>query len=495
MAPEPSSSSPPGRDLPGLLLSPRRWPVRWRIAAVSAGFTLLILVIFAVVVGRLASDRLTSDFEDELTATANEYSAQLEIVYDAFGQARLPGGVLPTPSDSEVRILAGNGQVLGESPGASGLPAPEVAGLSRAGDVSFVVTPVVGTLMRSSPVYVQYAQSRNDLNATIDKLWFFLGLGVLGGTLLATLAGLAVANRAMRPIARLTATARDIASTRDPSQRMPVSESEDEVAELALTLDQMLRELDAARTETEQMVQVQREFIADASHELRTPLTSILANLALLQEQLNEPRRRADEGEAVASALRSSKRMRRLVGDLLILARADAGRLGVRKEVDLAEVAGAAVREVAPVADGHVIELRTDSPIPIEGNPDELHRLVVNLLDNGIRHTPPGSEIELAVERRKGDAVLEVSDDGPGIPPEIANHIFSRFVRGGGSADVSTSSGTGLGLAIVKAVAQSHGGDVEAGSSAAGGARFTVHLPLRAAPKTPAGVDPEPAEV
>jgi two-component system OmpR family sensor kinase len=497
MAPEPRSPGPPGRDLLGLLLSPRRWPVRWRIAAVSAGLTLLILVIFAVVVGRLASDRLTSDFEDELTKTAVAYASETRIAYDTFEQPHLVGALLSTPSDSEARILTDDGRVLAQTPGFGQLPTPSLAGISQAGEFTFVVTPVLNTITRAPAVYVQYAQSRSNLNATIDNLWLFLGLGVLGGTLLATLAGLTVANRAMRPIARLTATARDITSTRDTSRRMPLPESEDEIAELALTLDQMLRELDAARTETEQMVQVQREFIADASHELRTPLTSILANLELLQEQLDEDERRGEEGEAVASALRSSKRMRRLVGDLLILARADAGRLGVRTEVDLAGIAGAAVREVTPVADEHAIELRTDGPLRIEGNPDDLHRLVVNLLDNGVRHTPAGSQIELAVERRNGDAVLEVTDDGPGIPPELGEHIFSRFVRAG-AADVTSGSGTGLGLAIVKAVAQSHGGDVEAGSSASGGARFTVHLPLRVPPKAPSGVDgveSEPAEV
>jgi two-component system, OmpR family, sensor kinase len=118
----------------------------------------------------------------------------------------------------------------------------------------------------------------------------------------------------------------------------------------------------------------------------------------------------------------------------------------------------------------------------VDGNPDELHRLMVNLLDNGLRHTPAGTEIRVAVERRNGDAVLEVSDDGPGIPPGMEAQVFSRFVRGTGPADVAGDSGAGLGLAIVKAVAMSHGGDVDAGSSPAGGARFTVRLPL---PKSP----------
>ncbi len=313
---------------------------------------------------------------------------------------------------------------------------------------------------------------------TIGRLWLFLGAGVLGGTVLAAVAGFAVAGRAMRPIAALTATAREIATTRDPSRRMPAPENDDEVGELTITLEQMLRQLDAARSETEQMMQSQREFVADASHELRTPLTSILANLELLQERLDEAERRGEEGEIVSSALRSSRRMSRLVSDLLLLARADAGRTGSRRECDLSEVAAAAVSEVRPVANGRSLTIDDEGPVPVEGNPDELHRLTLNLLDNGLRHTPQGTEITVAVERRNGDAVLEVSDDGPGLPAGMGDEVFSRFVRGNGPADRTPDTGTGLGLAIVKAVATSHGGEVEAGASATGGARFTVRLPV-----------------
>jgi signal transduction histidine kinase len=281
----------------------------------------------------------------------------------------------------------------------------------------------------------------------------------------------------MRPIATLTSTARTIADTRDPSQRMPEPERDDEVGELARTLEQMLRELDAARSETEQMMLLQREFVADASHELRTPLTSILANLELLQERLGPEDQYGEEQEIVGSALRSSKRMSRLVSDLLLLARADTGRTGARRECDLAQVVADALAEVRPVAEGHKLTMIGDGPVQVQANPDELHRLALNLLDNGLRHTPPGTEIKVTVERRDGDAVMEVSDDGPGIPAGMEDQIFSRFVRGAGPADVAGSSGTGLGLAIVKAVANSHGGDVEAGSSPSGGARFTVRIP------------------
>jgi signal transduction histidine kinase len=290
---------------------------------------------------------------------------------------------------------------------------------------------------------------------------------------------MAVANRAMRPIAALTAAAGDIATTRDPSQRLPQPESDDEVAELARTLDQMLRELDAARSETDEAMQRQREFVADASHELRTPLTSILANLELLDHSL---RADADDDDraAVSSALRSSKRMNRLVGDLLLLARADAGRAGQRTDCDLSAIARDACEELEPVSDGHRLSCEADGPVHVEGNPDELHRLVLNLLENAIRHTPSGTSIEMRASAGDDTAELVVTDDGPGLPDGMETQIFERFVRGEGPADKQSANGTGtgLGLSIVRAVAVAHGGDVTAANANGHGARFTVTLPL-----------------
>jgi two-component system OmpR family sensor kinase len=457
-------------------LTPKRWPVRWRLAAVSATLTLVILVVFALVVGRLTSNRLQNDFNDELRDTGDRLALELQLT----GRAH----VSPNPGQmaagaTAVRVVHRNGNEFrgGATLGAPNLGPPgNVDGFSNVGSLRVFTT----SIPTSVPVqaYLQYARSTASLDATINRLWLFLGGGVLGGTLLAALAGIAIAGRAMRPVSALTATAREIASTRDPSLRIPEPGTDDEVGELARTLEQMLRELDAARSETEQMMQVQREFVADASHELRTPLTSILANLELLQDRLGTTGRRGEEGEMIDSALRSSRRMSRLVSDLLLLARADAGRAGARRDCDLAEVAAAALSEVRPVADGHRLTMVDGGPVPVEGNPDELHRLAINLLDNGLRHTPAGTEIRVAVERRNGSAVLEVSDDGPGLPPGMEEQVFSRFVRGAAQADLAANSGTGLGLAIVKAVARSHGGDVDAGSSPSGGARFTVRLPL-----------------
>jgi signal transduction histidine kinase len=458
--------------------------VRWRLAGVSAALTLVILVVFAVVVGQLATDRIKDDFRQELVSVGNQVRANLRLM-EGIGSIDGPDlEQLALSGDAAVLVVDSGGHVF-TSLGARSL-GPPVEGVTQVGDFEVYTLPFDATSIATQGVYVQYARSRDSLNDTVNRLWLFLVGGVLGGTILAALAGLAVADRAMRPISGLTRAARRIADTRDPSLRLPMPETEDEVAELAKTLDHMLRELDAARGETEQMIQAQRDFVADASHELRTPLTSILANLELLEASFAERDADPDEEEIVAGALGSSRRMRRLVADLLLLARADAGRAGPRRPCDLASVVRTAVDEIRPTAAGHKVAVEAAQGLEVDGNPDDLHRLVLNLVENGVRHTPPGSTVTVTVARDGEEARLEVADDGPGLPSGFGEQIFSRFVRGEGPADISRDSGTGLGLAIVRAVATSHGGRVDTQVAAAGGASFVVHLPLRAAMDAPA---------
>ncbi len=490
------------RSLRDLYAASQRLPVRLRIAIVSASLTAIILIVFALIVGRLVSDRLHADFTNELQANAAALA-------NGSGMRVANGriNVLGLPSGTEIRIVLSDGQVLAQTAGARQFGPPRPGAVVSVGPYEVAATQYVGadlsqllpapTLAPEQPLFLQYARPEASVDETIGRLWLFLGGGVAVGTLLAGLAGMAVANRAMRPIAALTATASDIATTRDPSQRIPVPRSDDEVAELARTLDQMLRELDAARGEIEDTIQRQREFVADASHELRTPLTSILANLELLHDGLAAEAGRAgddDERAAAASALRSSRRMNRLVGDLLLLARADAGRAGTRVECDLAGIAAEALDEVRPVADGHSFVADIDVDAPVEGNPDELHRMILNLLENAIRHTGEGTTVEVSL-RRSGDQVeLQVADDGPGLPPGMETQVFERFVRGSGPADRAPArgTGTGLGLSIVRAVTLAHRGRVRADGGSAG-ARFTVTLPLAGAAQAGPGPPPRAA--
>jgi two-component system, OmpR family, sensor kinase len=478
------------------IATPQRWPVRWRLAAVSAMLTLIILVGFAAVVGRLTANKLENDFRDDLRSTAGQLAFEFQVAGGpgAPGPLHVPdfGGGMAPADESAIRVVTESGEVIKTTPGAPDL-GPPTGDIQQVGSYEVASAPIQTSTLSSPAVFVQYARDHNDLQTTIDRLWLFLAAGVFVGTVLAYLAGLTVAVRAMRPISSLTAAAREIASTGDPSGKMPTLTSDDEVAELGRTLEDMLRSLDQARSETEQAMKRQREFVADASHELRTPLTSILANLELLEASLEKVGPEEDRA-AVDSALRSSHRMSRLVSDLLLLARADAGRVSARQECDLAEVTAGAIAEVRPVAGEHELVLETAEPVAVEGNPDELHRMVANLLENAVRHTPDGTRVTVTVTREDGWARLDVCDDGPGIPPGMEAQVFARFVRGTGPSDRAGGDGTGLGLAIVEAVATSHGGEAEAGSSPHGGARFTVRLPaLDVAHPPPARVTDPPA--
>jgi two-component system, OmpR family, sensor kinase len=460
------------------VLRPGNWPVRWRLAAVSAGLTLAILVLFGAIIGNLAAQRVRDDFNREMTGAVSTLASQVQIVDTITNTLIIHEPDLAdfvSPNDASVRIYDAGGRQLDSSPNAAAL-GPPVPGVHHVGELRVVTAVLRSRQSGRIAGYVQYGRNEGHIDSTVDRLWVLIAAGVLGATLLASLAGMAIARRAMRPISSLTATAREIADTGDPSSHMPATRVDDEVGELARTLEQMLRSLDAARAEREAALRKQREFVADASHELRTPLTSILANLELLQASLEDPGR-GEERVMVDSALRSSARMSRLVTDLLLLARADAGRLAARTRCDLAEIAGNAAAEVAPTVGERELRIDNERPLPVDGNPDELHRMVLNLLDNAVRHTPPGSAIELRLRAAGKDAVVEVADDGPGVPAAMREQIFDRFVRGDGPADTSARGGSGLGLAIVQAVAVSHGGSVEATGSESGGALFRIRLP------------------
>ncbi|HSD25616.1 MAG TPA: HAMP domain-containing sensor histidine kinase [Solirubrobacterales bacterium] len=471
-----------------------RIPVRWRIAVTTAGLTLLILVVFALVLGQVVGDRIRSDFRSELRNAATSLADETKIYTSSSGQAVVDSPRIKDFAAADkavIRIYDAYGHPL--IPAIAGVetgsPQP---GVHSSGDLSVATEPIttVNSLTgeRTLVGYVQYARSPEGVNETVARLWLFLGAGVLGGTVLALLAGLAVADRAMRPIKGLTGLARQITSTRDPSKRIPAPPTDDEVGELARTMDGMLQALDEARSEREQALERQREFVADASHELRTPLTSIQANLELLHA---EGAGSDDDRHAIDSALSSTKRMSGLVSDLLLLARADAGRQVARTDIDLTQIAAGALEEVEPLAGERHLESHLEGPLPISGNPDELHRMIRNLLENAVRHTPEKTTVELTARQDGDEALLEVLDDGPGIPAGIEEHLFDRFVHGDGPADTVSGGGTGLGLAIVRAVAQSHGGSVDAGRSAYGGARFSIRLPLEAITEPAAAEGPE----
>ncbi|MEA2142011.1 MAG: two-component system, OmpR family, sensor kinase [Solirubrobacteraceae bacterium] len=474
--------------------APRQIPIRWRLAGGSALLTLVILCGFAGAVGGLTTQRLHQDFGREVRDAAD--LAQARIKYDAvvstgFGDRAIDGLRPPLSNWDDgvnvVRIVLRDGLQLDSTTQTKDFGPPKTTSSNQLvhsykQDGYLVETrelPHDDDAVVFVPVYLQYARPLASVDATVGSLRLFLVIGVLSGAGLALLAGLMVARRAMAPIAALTATARKIERTRDPAEVIPTVEADDEVAELARTLDGMLHALDASRGETEDALRRQREFVADASHELRTPLTSVLANLELLAESLD-----GEQQEAAHSALRSSRRMRRLVADLLLLARHDAARQAPHTPTDVGQVLVEAAGELGVIADGHELSIDANRAY-VDGARDELHRLTLNLVENAIRHTPPGTRVQASVERVEGHVRLTVEDDGPGIPADLKSRVFERFVRGVGDRGGSS----GLGLSIVQAVAQSHGGTVTIVSPATNGVsrprgtRFEVTLPASSSPQ------------
>jgi signal transduction histidine kinase len=449
----------------------------------------VILCGFAIIVGLLTTRQIRIQFDDSVRQTANYLASRANVGFDSRTGAASCGqlGNLASGEDAKVRVyyVSIPPQLMCTYGGAN----PSWPRFSLDGtfpndqDGYRVEARQVGVSPFGNAILL-YARPLSAIDRTVAKVRFFLLLGVLAGSGLALLAGLMVARRAMAPIVALTASAREIERTRDPGRHVPQPDADDEVAELAQTLEDMLQALDAARASTEATLLRQREFVADASHELRTPLTSVLANLELLAEQVEGEDARA----AVASALRSSQRMRRLVADLLLLARADAGRTVPHRPVDLSQVLVEVAAELEPVTGDHHLTIAAHEPLVVDGVRDELHRLALNLIENALRHTPPGTHVHAALARDGEDVVLTVEDDGPGIPDELRPRLFERFVRGRGDG----GGGSGLGLSIVHAVADSHGGtvDVERRPGGESGARFVVRLP-RTLSETP---HPAPAQ-
>jgi two-component system OmpR family sensor kinase len=475
----------------------RTVPIRWRLAGGSAALTFVILASFAVIVGVLTNRQVRTQFDDQQNNAVEQLYSELngklsftDSAYLNLGSANVSLTDFAGSDNAQIRIFDSNdGNLLGTQLALKikGAKAPVTNGL-----FSFAPTIESGSydqsgyrvIVRQLPVKpigtvtLMYAVPLSSVDHTLNRVDVFLALGVLGGTILALLAGLFVSARAMSPIVELTKAAGEIERTGDASLHVPHPEAEDEVAELARTLEGMLASLDAARNATQTMLDRQREFVADASHELRTPLTSVLANLELLTEELG-----GEQAETAEAALRSTRRMRRLVGDLLLLARADARRVQPHRPTDLAEVLVEAASELGPMADHHELSISAE-PVVVDGVRDELHRLILNLLENAVRHTPPGTRVQASTRAADGEAVITVQDAGPGIPDELAGRVFERFVRGGRDG----GRGSGLGLAIVRSVAQSHGGTVVHDIPPDGhGTRFTIRIPTGARP------EPEPA--
>jgi two-component system OmpR family sensor kinase len=302
-----------------------------------------------------------------------------------------------------------------------------------------------------------------------------LAVGVVVLALLA-LAAVAVLTYSLRPLRRMASTADAIAAG-DLAARVPATSPGSEVGRLATALNSMLGEIEGAfraRDATENRL---RRFLADASHELRTPLTSIRGYAELFRRGAD--RRPEDLAQAMRAIEEEAERMSVLVEDLLLLARLDEARPLERSPValdDLVESAVGAARAVEP--DRRLQFEFSQRPIVVDGDPDRLRQVVDNLLANVRRHTPAGTSAYVTVAQTDGEVSLTVEDGGAGVPPQVRDRIFDRFVRPEGARG-RANGGAGLGLAIVRSIVTAHGGSVAVRDARPHGAVFEVRLPLR----------------
>jgi len=316
--------------------------------------------------------------------------------------------------------------------------------------------------------WLQTAQSLESVQEALSSFRTQLLLGLPLVAVLAMLGGLFLAGRALRPIGRITRTAQAISGS-DLSQRIRYSGPGDELGQMAAAFDRMLDRLQAA-------FRRERQFTADASHELRTPLTSLKGRIGVA---LNRERAPEEYRSTLRDLEREVDRLVRLSSDLLLLARLEQGHFHRQPEqLDLSGLLDAVLDEVRSMAQAKNITLveEISRGLSIQGDPDHLIRLFLNLLDNACKYTPSGGRVDVRAAGTVRGVVVTISDTGPGIPPEHIPHLFERFYRveSGRSRD---TGGAGLGLAIAYEIAHWHGGDLEAQSQVGQGTTFTVHLP------------------
>lgn len=292
-------------------------------------------------------------------------------------------------------------------------------------------------------------------------------LALLGVGILALMLGYVVADRALRPVKRMTVTARRLSETSLAHERIALQGPDDELKELADTFDAMLTRLNAA-------FDAQRRFVDNASHELRTPLA---INRTVLEVALSDPEASEDLKVLGRTLLGTTARNERLIEGLLLLARSDR-ELSVRKPVDALEVARTAIEQLTPFAAEESVTIEHDMrPAMTVGDPVLLERCVSNLIENGVKHNSgPGGKVWVRTGMVGGDAVVQVANTGPHVPPYEVESLFEPFRRLN-SDRVQSARGAGLGLSIVRAIVRAHGGVVTAVPRDGGGLVVTVRLP------------------
>jgi heavy metal sensor kinase len=450
-------------------------PLRLRLTlAFALGMTLVIGALGAFLYWRVGKDLLAS-LDLSLRARAQTIVSAID-----QGTSPLVGstGPLIDPDESFAQVVDGSGRVIEGSGSALQLPllSPETLGSLRGPqfiaqsvpriDVDPVRILIVPAGSAADRRFVVVGATLGDRRDDLARL--VIALAIVGpvALVLTSLAGWLLAGGALRPVEAMRREAAAI-SVSEPDRRLPVPAGRDELARLGGTLNSMLDRMQEA-------FERERRFVDDASHELRTPLSILKMELDLALARSRTP-------EELVAALRSAAletdRLVRLAEDLLVLARAEHGRLPLsRTDVALRQALQETVSSFEHRARAAGTRIELDVPVDTARvDPARLRQAVANLLENALRHSSVGGVIRVRAARDGRSVAISVEDSGPGFPTDLLDHAFEPFARSdGGDPD---GVGAGLGLTIVRAVAQAHGGTARAENLPQGGARVTFSLP------------------
>lgn len=439
-----------------------RLPIRLRLTlAFAVGLAVVLASLGAFLYVRLGTELLSS-IDLGLRSRA-------QIVDAGVGSGTFADSAtgLSDPDEAFAQVLDASGAILESSPEVADAPLAGPADLGTREPV-FVNRAVAGLEDQARLLIVPIGGGRtvvvgatlSDRKEALDQLLAVFAIGGSVACLVLSIAGWAVAGAALRPVERMRREAGAISAS-EPERRLPVTPANDELRRLAETVNEMLDRLQRSLAR-------ERRFVDDASHELRTPLTILKGELDLALSRERSP---AELELALRRASAETDRLAALAEDLLVLARADGGRLPVaREEVALSQVVEATVagRRARASEAGVAVEIAVPEGV-VRIDPVRVRQALENLLDNALRHAPPSSTVRIAAAREDGLMRITVEDSGPGFPVGTLDQAFEPFNR-----PRNADGGAGLGLAIVGAVVASHGGTASAQNLPGGGAKVTI---------------------
>lgn len=460
-------------------------PIRVRLALWCAALSWVLLAAIAAAVYAVHSEAHYRDVDRVLSAVAEHYRSEAGRILTS--RRPLDGDFTPIDLAGSSLVGVGLAVVDGEGNAVIGQPVetigpPDGPDDTLHGPRDFATVPSPSGRIRVHTMllgngddgYVQASTSLADLDRSIERFRNLLIVAMVTGVVVVGLGSFATAERALRPVSELTETARAISLSRAFGRRIDRTDARDELGELARTFNEMLASLHSAH-------EGQRRFLDDAAHELRAPVTSLLGNLELVERARDLPE--AERAEIITDVRIEAERLARLVNDLLVLARADAGQRPRLVAVELDQLVVTVVRDARTIADGVTLGVGALEPVVVGGNADRLRQLLLILVENALRYTPPGGRVSVSLGREGSEALLSVRDTGIGIDPDDLPRVFDRFFRAD-RARARIAGGTGLGLAIAKWIAEAHNGRIEVDSTPGAGSTFRVVLPVASATPT-----------